>query len=116
LHEGRAADAKRLAAELLRWAASDPSIPGLIRPEIFELAADMIAPRRKRGRGAPKKQSPAFWYEIGIDYDELRSQGGKRGDCIETLAVKYGCSHRVIEDTLAYYNRAMMEIEAATAD
>jgi hypothetical protein len=116
LDQHRTQDAKRLAADLLRLAASNPTALSKIMPEALEAIAEMIRPSQKYGRGRRKKEVPSFWYEIGTDYDELCREGKNRGDGFAELAKRYGCGEDLIDEAVRYYNRVVATQAAAIAE
>jgi hypothetical protein len=104
--EGRNADARRMAAAVLRAAIDDRSLLDLLDKYNLHAMAMLIAPEKRRGRGAPRKTDPAFWNLIGDEDRFLRHQGvGRRAERIAILAKQFGMSSRTIEKTLAYYGK-----------
>jgi hypothetical protein len=107
LSEGRKADAVRLVTELLRTGKADPVVQGI--------AADLIAPRAKRGRGRPKSL-PAHWLEIGEEFGWKRDYGVSYEDAIEALAKKFGYSATHVRSSIKIFDAAKDAHEEATAE
>ncbi|MGB3273849.1 MAG: hypothetical protein WBA66_13280 [Xanthobacteraceae bacterium] len=97
LSEGRREDAITVIVERLRT--------GNASAEMQAIAADLLRPPQKRGKGRPKSQ-PQFWYEIGTDLDDLMGGGLTYENAIEALAKKYGVSERHVGNAARYYRDA----------
>jgi hypothetical protein len=77
--EGRIADAKRIAVELLRYQGDPLSI----------VVADLLELEKRPGKRGPKKSLPKHWLDIGIDYDMRRRRGASYDEATKELANKY---------------------------
>jgi hypothetical protein len=97
LAEGRREDAITVIIERLR--------AGSASAEMQAIAAELLRPPRKRGKGRPKSQ-PQFWYEIGTDLDALMSDGKSYEAATEAIARKYGVSERHVGNAARYYRDA----------
>ncbi|EXL09985.1 hypothetical protein [Aquamicrobium defluvii] len=106
IEEGRPDDAKRLICEVLLSGKADKVVQ--------RLAAEMIRPPKK-GRGRPKSL-PQHWFDIGSDYDDLRSRGMKYEDVMAELERRYGFADATLRKAIAFYNEARAAHDEATAE
>lgn len=91
LEENRKDDAKRVVLDFLDTVA---------HPDFVAVVAEMLEAKRSQTK------YPANWFEVGMDYVELKKSGVKYEVALERLAVKYQWSVRTVEDRLTFYNKA----------
>ena len=96
LDQGRMPEAKALVIEKLRAGYNS---------ELLELVADLLVDK-KRGRGAPRKKLPHKWYEIGMDFVELRNKGRTYDRAIAVLARKHKRTRNTIIATVSGFEEA----------
>lgn len=107
LSEGRTKDAERLTVELLRTGKADAAVQ--------RIAADMISPPKKRGRGRPKAL-PAHWHEIGEEFSWLRDDGVLYETAVERLSTKFGYSETHVRSAVRIFDAAKDAHREATAE
>jgi hypothetical protein len=103
--EGRRADAVDYAVEHLRLGESHALF--------LNAVADLLEPKPVGKKGRPKPQIPSWWYEIGHDYDVLRSHGLSAERALEDLAKKYSVGgEKTIARRVRFYENVMAEVRA----
>lgn len=98
LSEGRKADAVTLVIEQLNRGASR---------QVQRLAAELLRPDRKPAGG--QKTAPKHWFEIGVDYAEMRAAGETHDVILQTIADRYGYSETHVRNARNYYEAALCE-------
>ena len=106
--EGRRADAVDYAIEHLRRGESHSLF--------LNAVADLLEPKPVGKKGRPKLRMPTFWYEIGFEFDDLRSRGVTAEQACLDLAARYPIGgEKTIARRVRFYQDALAAADAESA-
>ncbi len=77
-----------------------------ITREFRSVAAELLGPAKKKGRGRPGAKAPQFWRPLGMANEKLRESGfGPEEMRFERLGKEFAMSPRSVERAVTYYRQ-----------